>query len=291
MDLVGASSQCKWARAGTKQLVDLKELTIAALMNAMNARIPAVKYVSSIFGAVTKPPANGAEPEDIKCITRDEDLRNFIALTRGAYKPIMMQVHVNRTDPAVQTPPPDEGRYFRNGEFPLMVPEDAYKPVASDSKNELYLIKFGKKKAKAWPQSDHVYENEKAKCCRRINRLIIHLKELNRRHRKYMGRRAGEIINSDHESRFVWIKWLNPQSGKEYVRARTTAKIADNSIGNTFGNKQNAQALVVKKFGSRHKGDTNLWLEEPHIPTSNPSEPESTTEGDEADADESDADD
>ena len=105
-----------------------------------------------------------------------------------------------------------------------------------------------------------------------------------------MGRRAGEIIDSDHESQFVGIKWLNPQSGKEYVRARTAAKIADNSMGNTFGNKHNAQALAVRKFGSRHKGDTNLWLEEPHIPTPNPSEPESTTEGDEADADESDAD-
>ena len=67
---------------------------------------------------------------------------------------------------------------------------------------------------------------------------------------------------------------------------RTVAKIAGNSIGKMFGNKQNAQALAVRKFGPRQKGDTNLWLEEPHIvPTPNPSEPESTTEGDESDAD------
>ena len=100
-----------------------------------------------------------------------------------------------------------------------------------------------------------------------------------------MGHRAGEIIDSDHESRFVWIKWLKPKSGKEYVRVHTAAKIGDNSIGKTFGNKQNAKALAVRKFGPRQKGDTNLWLEEPHIPTPNPSEPESTTEGDESDAD------
>ena len=106
-----------------------------------------------------------------------------------------------------------------------------------------------------------------------------------------MGRQAGEIIDINHEPGFVWIKWLNPQSGKEYVRARTAAKIADNSIGKTFSNKQNAQALAVRKFGPRQRGDTNLWLEEPHIPTPNPSEPESTIEGDESDADESDADD
>ena len=78
--------------------------------------------------------------------------------------------------------------------------------MASDSENELYLIKFREKKAKAWPRSDHGYENEKAKCCKRINRLKIHLQELKKRHRKYMGRRAGEIIDSDHESRFILIK-------------------------------------------------------------------------------------
>ena len=35
---------------------------------------------------------------------------------------------------------------------------------------------------------------------------------------------------------------------KEYVRAHTVAKIVDNLIGKTFGNKQNAQALAVRKF-------------------------------------------
>ena len=90
MDLVGASGQFKWATAGTKQLVALKELTIAALMNAINARIPAAKYVRSNFGDMTKPPAKAAEPEDIEHITCDEDLRNFIEVTHRGYKPIMM---------------------------------------------------------------------------------------------------------------------------------------------------------------------------------------------------------
>ena len=69
------------------------------------------------------------------------------------------------------------------------------------------------------------------------------------------------------------------------------ARIADNLIGKTFGNKQNPQALVVTKSGLRQKGDTNLYQKEPYIPTPNPSERESTTEGDESDADESDTDD
>ena len=83
----------------------LKELTIAALMNAINATIPGAKYVRSIFGAITKPPANGAKLEDIERITFDQDLRNFIEVTRGVHKPIMMQVQLNRTNPAAQTPP------------------------------------------------------------------------------------------------------------------------------------------------------------------------------------------
>ena len=81
MDLVGDSGQFKWATAGTKQLVALKELTIRALINAIKARIPAAKCVRSIFGAVTKPPANGAEPEDIERITCDEDFINFFPTT------------------------------------------------------------------------------------------------------------------------------------------------------------------------------------------------------------------
>ena len=109
MDLVGASGQFKRATAGTKQLVALKELTIAALLNAINARILAAKNVRSIFDTVTKPPANGAEPEDVERITCDEDLRNFMKVTRGAYKPIMMRVQLNRTNPGVQTPPMNVG--------------------------------------------------------------------------------------------------------------------------------------------------------------------------------------
>ena len=131
MDLVGASGQFKWATAGTKQLVALKELTIAALMNAINTRIPAAKYVRSILCAVTKPPANGAEPEDIERITCDEDLRNFIEVTCGAYKPITMQVQLNRTNPAVQTPPLNVGTsgIMSSLQRSLMTPMTPWHPI------------------------------------------------------------------------------------------------------------------------------------------------------------------
>ena len=78
---------------------------------------------------------NGARPEDIECITCNEHLRNFIDVTCGAYKPIMIQVQLNRADRSTQTPPPDGHRYFWNNAFPPTVLEDPYDPVASDSAN------------------------------------------------------------------------------------------------------------------------------------------------------------
>ena len=109
----------------------LKELTIAALMNAINARIPAAKYVRSIFGDVTKPLANAAEPEDIERITCDEDLRNFIEVTRGAYKPITMQVQLNRTNLAAQTPPLNVGTsgMMSSLQRSLMTPMTPWRPI------------------------------------------------------------------------------------------------------------------------------------------------------------------
>ena len=70
-----------------------------------------------------------------------------------------------------------------------------------------------------------------------MNRLIIHLKELKKRHRTFMGPRQSEIVESDNESHFIWVKWLHPQSGRAYIRARDVAKKAEDSIGVNFGDK------------------------------------------------------
>ena len=51
-------------------------------------------------------------------------------------------------DKANQTPPPDEGPYFTKNQFNTEAGDD-YDPAVSDSENGLYLIKFGKRKAKA----------------------------------------------------------------------------------------------------------------------------------------------
>ena len=153
----------------------------------------------AVYGAVAKPPADGDEPDDTEGITFDEDLRNFLEVTWGVYKPITFQLQLNRADSHSETPPPEGRRYFTKDEFPATIPEEAYDPVTSDSHNELYLINFGKTKAKAWPRSDHRYEHKKAKCRRWINRLTIHLRELKKRHLTFMGPRQSEIVDSDNE--------------------------------------------------------------------------------------------
>jgi len=120
-----------------------------------------------------------------------------------------------------QTPPPDERPYFTAAHWAAR--EEPYDPPAPDSENDLYVMKFGKRKAKAWPRSNHGFEHEKAKVRKRLRRMKEHMKELKRRHRQFKGPEAGEIINSDDEARFSWVKWLNPQDGKAYVRARAAA--------------------------------------------------------------------
>ena len=233
----------------TKQIVVLKGITVAAVINSIGSRIPDGRHMGAVYGAGAKPPADGDEPDDTERIKSDEDLRNLLEVTRGVYKPITFQLQLNRTNCDSETPSPDGRRYFTQDEFPTTIPEEPYDPVTSDSDNELYLINFGKKKAKAWPRSDHGYEHEKAKCRRQINCLTIHLKELEKRHLTFMGPRLSEIVDSNNKSHFICVKWLNSQSGRAYIRARDVATKAGDSIGVNFADKQKPQARAIGKFG------------------------------------------
>ena len=66
----------------------------------------------------------------------------------------------------LETPPPDEREYFCKDQFDLV--DETYDSVVSDSENELYLMKFGKHKMKAWPRTNHGFEHSKAKIRKRI---------------------------------------------------------------------------------------------------------------------------
>ena len=87
-DLQGNTGQFKWATASTKQIVVLKGITVVAVIDSIGSRIPDRRHVRVVYGAVAKPPADGNEPDDTERITSDEDLKNFLEVTRGVYKPI-----------------------------------------------------------------------------------------------------------------------------------------------------------------------------------------------------------
>ena len=86
------SGNLQWVTARIRQLVPLRNLTMAEIVSGIGLRIPNGKYVGAMYGAITKPPPNGGVPEDMERITSDADLANFIEVTSGAYKPIMVQV-------------------------------------------------------------------------------------------------------------------------------------------------------------------------------------------------------
>ncbi|KAF8415070.1 hypothetical protein EV426DRAFT_701827 [Tirmania nivea] len=216
-----------WATATKKQLVGLKNVTIMEIVDAIKTRIPNGKYVRAIWGAVSKPPGDGGKLEDVEFITSDEDLVNFLEVAKGMYKPTMLQVEVSKDrGTRDQTPRPDDRGYFPMDKFNLS--DDTYDPVVSDSENELYLMKFGKRKGKAWPRSDHGWEYERAKRQKRIARLMKHKKELKRCHR----------------------------DGKGYVRARAATRAAGR-YNYEHDDEKAAEAMAIAIFGKPEVGDFN----------------------------------
>ena len=58
-DLSGNTGQFKWATASTKQIVVLKGITVAAVINSIGSRTPDGGHVRAVYGPVAKPPADG----------------------------------------------------------------------------------------------------------------------------------------------------------------------------------------------------------------------------------------
>ena len=135
---------------------------VAEVVSGISPRIPKGKYVRAMHSAITKPPPNSGAPQDMERITSDADLANFIEITSGAYKPIMVQLQlITAMDEGQQTPPPDDQPYFGKHEFDTKAGRDDYEPPVSDSENELYLIKLGKRQTRVWPRSDQGFEHQK----------------------------------------------------------------------------------------------------------------------------------
>jgi len=233
--------------------VALKNVTIVEVIKRIKDRIPAGKHVRAIYSAITKPNAHGSEPDNLTWIISDEDLTNFLVAANGVCRLIILQVELVRAGGA-QTPPPDKRPYFTAAYWAAR--KDPCDLPVSDSENNLYVKKFGKWKAKAWARSDHGFELEKAKVRKYIRRMQEHMKELKRHHWVFMGPVVGDIINLDNEEDFSWLKWLNPQNGKEYVRGWAAAITGGQHYQQT-NDEQAAEGVAIAAFGPRGVEDFN----------------------------------
>ena len=146
-DVANDGGYC-WTTTKVRQFVALKDIAVVEIINGIRARISRGRHIRAIYGAVSKPPTDGSDPDNIESIVSDEDLTNFVIIAKGVNKPLMVQLKLACRDPLVndpnelKTPPPDEQMYFSKYQFDI---EDTiYDPAVSNSENELYLIKFGK---------------------------------------------------------------------------------------------------------------------------------------------------
>jgi len=135
--------------------------------------------------------------------------------------------------------------------------DETYDPVVSDSENELYLMKFGKRKVKVWPRTDHGFEHLKAKIRKRITRLRKHLQEVQACHKKFKGAKKNEIVDSDDEDMFSWVWWLNLQSGKDFVKARAAARAGAHHLDTNSNDEKGAKVAAKARFGKPQKGAFN----------------------------------
>jgi len=196
---------------------------------------------------------------DVEWVITNADLANLITVAEGAYKSLLFQLQLAKADQANQSPPPDDREYFAGDEF---VPVDnPYDRVGSDSDNDLYLIKWGRQKAKSWPRSDYGFEHEKARCRTKLGEFRHQLEEVKGRHRAFKAPKQGDIIDPDDEDLFSWVRYLNPQSAKGHVKARAAAWYAVRAKTEEEG-----RWRAVAKFGAEPvEGGFNhwVWIDEP----------------------------
>jgi len=71
-----------WATVKVRQFVALKKIIVAEVLNGISTGIPEGRHIRAMYGALTKPPADGTDSENIERITSDDDLSNFVMLAK-----------------------------------------------------------------------------------------------------------------------------------------------------------------------------------------------------------------
>ena len=207
-DLEPTGGDYCWVNDQNKQLVPLRRITMQELVDGVRARYPNGRIMHAIYGALNTTPFNRQKTADKVWVTTDAYLANLVAVAEGAYKPLVFQLQLANPDRGNESPPPYDWAYFaENGFVPVA---DPYDRVASDSDNDLYLIMWGRRKAKSLPRSDHGFEHEKAKCRRKLGEFCHQLEKIKGCHRAFKGPKLAETIDSDDQDMFSWIRFVNP---------------------------------------------------------------------------------
>ena len=85
--------------------------------------------------------------------------------------------------------------------------------------------------------------------------------------------RKDEILDSEDELTWSWIRGLSPQDGKAYILARAAARAGR---ANIYRDEAKTEKIASDMFGGKEVGNFNLWLEPPNV--SGASEDEDTSE-------------
>ena len=109
--------------------------------------------------------------------------------------------------------------------------------------------------------------------------MKLHLENVNERPKAFMKDQTDEILNSGDELILGWIRRLNPQDGKAYIRARAAARAGR---ANIYRDEVGAEKITSNMFGGRQVRNFNLWLEPPDVPSAG--EDEDTSESDSSEA-------
>ena len=89
-----------------------------------------------------------------------------------------------------------------------------------------------------------------------------HLQEVQACHKKFKSAKKNEIVDSDDEDVFSWVRWLNPQSGKDFVKARAAARAGAHHLGTNGNDEKGAEVAAKARFGKPQKRDFNWWMED-----------------------------
>jgi len=82
------------------------------------------------------------------------------------------------------------------------------------------------------------------------------LEEVKGCHQAFKGPKQGDIIDWDNKDLFSWVRYLIPQSGKGYVKARAAAQYAV-----CAKTEEEGRGSAVAKFGAElEEGGFNHWV-------------------------------